>query len=232
MVPEPYSGPTYGSGGGPGGRTAPPPSRDPAAANALATIETESRGFGTEQHVVSGPGGASGAFPSGVRDPLIVDSSWWGRLNDLQDLTPEATRILEPLFREAFGYDISRVSVRFGYTPRSVSAYTIGDRVTVNENYWKHATYKERLKTLAHEITHSVQYDRLDRIPILTRNWSRFEFLTRYFYEYATTPNEVNYSVPFGLEHAKIQDVDPLDPRYNYDQIADRTGQEIDRLVP
>lgn len=85
-------------------------------------------------------------------------SSW---LSGYQ-LSPAAQAALGPIFERAWNFDVSKVTVHFGPVGKlGAAAMTFGNTVIVDRGQWNAATQQERLALLAHEITHSVQYERL-----------------------------------------------------------------------
>lgn len=87
----------------------------------------------------------------------------------------------------------------------------LGDDVLINGTKWDAMSPRERIELMAHEITHSAQYDKLGYVG----------FLNRYRKE---TGRSDNYIVPPELANTPIEEVDLTDPRYTLDQIAERVA--------
>jgi RHS repeat-associated protein len=133
----------------------------------------------------------------------------------------QAKAILGPVFKQNFNFDISKVTFEFGWTPSGVAAYTVGNEVVLNEDKWDAMTPKERMHLVAHEMTHSVQYERFGNTSFF--NFSLSRFLWRYKKEYGRSDN---YVVPGSLASTPVNQVDPVDKSYTLDQIAERVADE------
>jgi hypothetical protein len=164
--------------------------------------------------VVAGAG-REGAVPD---DPLVqcTRKVWTvdGYVPDTYyKLSPEAAELLGPVFKK-FGFDPTTVEFRFGWTPKGVSAYTLGNDVTINPGVWGRTSGLGRLELVAHEATHSVQYQQLGYVG----------FLRRYIGEYNTGSN---YVVPGELKGTSMSAVNPIDSRFTLDQLAERSALEV-----
>jgi RHS repeat-associated protein len=73
-------------------------------------------------------------------------------------LSPEARRLLKPVF-DRFGYNLARTRINFSEAVRR--GETDRDLISISPRFWSQATDLERMQVLTHEITHSVQFDRL-----------------------------------------------------------------------
>jgi hypothetical protein len=124
-------------------------------------------------------------------------------------VTPEGKKLLQPVL-DKYGVDASDLKVQFGRTPKGTAAFTYGDRITINRDYWKGASGLTRLELLAHEATHTAQYREL---------WTA-RFLVRYANEYFSRPD--NYQWPGGP-----MPTSSIDTRFTLDQIATRAELEI-----
>jgi Domain of unknown function (DUF4157) len=96
----------------------------------------------------------------------------------LDPLPVYARQELAPFFP---GFDLNRIDVQFGIpfiitalSPISPAAVTLGDTVYVAEGAYSPET-PEGLALLAHEITHSVQYDQLGLAGFLWRYSGAYE---------------------------------------------------------
>jgi hypothetical protein len=108
------------------------------------------------------------------------------------------------------GYDLSKIEFQWGSTPEDVPAYTFGDKVTINKTWWDKASPLERLKLVAHEVTHSLQYDVLGVPAFLSRDKGEYERPDNYVWPGGPIPT------------------DPTDPRFTLDQIAERVKIEAE----
>jgi RHS repeat-associated protein len=137
------------------------------------------------------------------------------------ELNKEARDLLGPIFKTHFNYDVSDVVINFGWT-FGADAYTWGDYVVLNEDKWDNMTPRQRVKLIAHEIVHSVQYARYGNTSFI--NFSATRFLWRYRKEYGTAGN---YIVPTALANMGIGSIDPIDKNFTLDQIAERIADEV-----
>jgi RHS repeat-associated protein len=96
--------------------------------------------------------GVSGASADILRNRSGLD---WG-----YKLSPSAKATLGPIFQRAWGFDVSKVRFAFGPT-NGAAAFTVENLVILDRDAWDAATPDERLGLLGHEMTHSVQYERL-----------------------------------------------------------------------
>jgi phage major head subunit gpT-like protein len=132
-------------------------------------------------------------------------------------LSKDASDILAPFFKTNFFYDVSKVRISFGYT-FGQAAYTVDRGITIDWNVWHGLTDRGKMKLLAHEITHVIQYD--------TMGIRRF--LGRYAREY---DDSTNYVVPPELESTPIEQVDVLERNYTLDQNAERVADEVGDML-
>jgi RHS repeat-associated protein len=89
---------------------------------------------------------------------------------------------------------------------------TVGNNVTLDRLTWGNIQTSQRYHLLAHELTHVLQYARLD---------SAIGFLSRYAVEYPS------YGVPSELRAKPLSEIDPLDPNYSLDQLADTVADKV-----
>lgn len=75
-------------------------------------------------------------------------------------LSTEAQAALGPIFERAWSFDVSKVTVHFGPT-FGAAAFAIGNTVIIDKGVWNSYSQQQRLELLAHEITHSVQFEKL-----------------------------------------------------------------------
>lgn len=91
-------------------------------------------------------------------------SSW---LSGYQ-LSPAAQAALGPIFERAWSFDVSKVTVHFGPVSKvGAAAMTFGNTVIIDRGVWNSYSQQERLALLAHEITHSVQFEKLSTPGVL-----------------------------------------------------------------
>jgi hypothetical protein len=128
-------------------------------------------------------------------------------------LSPEAAELLRPVFG-SWGFDPSQAEFNFGWTPQGTAAYTVGNQVHINSDWWGEQTGLDRLALVAHEVTHSVQYQSL----------GYGSFLSRYAGEYNTGEN---YVVPGSLKATPIGQVDVVNSQFTLDQTAERSALEV-----
>lgn len=95
-------------------------------------------------------------LPGEGTDLLVQDTNTSGF-----KLAPEAQAVLGPIFQRAWGFDVSKVTVHFGPVPKGAAAFAVGNTVIIDKGYWDQSTTQTQLGLLGHEITHSVQYERL-----------------------------------------------------------------------
>jgi hypothetical protein len=132
-------------------------------------------------------------------------------------LSDAARQALQPIF-DNFGYDVRATQLSFGKGADIVdaSAFAYGPAVTLNEGVWRTLDARQQLGLLAHEIAHSVQY----------RERGTPRFLVRYVMEGR------KYGVPSQLDAIPISNLNPVDPRFALDQLADRVEAEFYRMAP
>jgi hypothetical protein len=87
--------------------------------------------------------------------------------------------------------------------------------VTVDTATWNGHNFNGKLGLLAHEITHSVQYDKIGYV----------EFGERYTPEF--NGNHANYFLSQSLANTPIGKVDVVSNYYTLDQIAERFKYEV-----
>jgi hypothetical protein len=135
-------------------------------------------------------------------------------LYPLYRLSPAAEVGLEQVF-DKLGYDISGIVIQFGPTFGN-SAFTVGRVITVDADtwaqLWQTGGEKAQRELLAHEITHSIQYEKL----------GLDDFLVRYAKEHPRygVPGPFKAITPGGLKG-----FDVVDPRYSLDELADTVAQ-------
>lgn len=95
-------------------------------------------------------------LPGEGTDLLVQDTGTSGH-----KLSTDAQAVLGPIFQRAWGFDVSKVTVHFGPVPEGAAAFAVGNTVIVDKGYWEKISTQEQLGLLGHEITHSVQYERL-----------------------------------------------------------------------
>jgi hypothetical protein len=137
------------------------------------------------------------------------------------DLNKDARDLLNPTFKTHFNFDVSKITINFGWT-FGQAAYTWGNFIVLDEDTWDNMTPRQRVKLIAHEIGHSVQYDRFGNSSFI--NFSASRFLSRYAGEYGRSDN---YTVPTALANTPIGSINPVDKSYTLDQIAERIADEV-----
>ena len=58
-------------------------------------------------------------------------------------LSPEAAELLRPVFG-SWGFDPSQDEFNFGWTPKGTAAYTVGNQVHINSDWWGEQTGLDR----------------------------------------------------------------------------------------
>lgn len=135
-------------------------------------------------------------------------------------LNAEGRALLQPIF-DRWGFDVSATSVHFTTLP-GASGMALGDLVLLDKESWVLSDPDRRVLTLAHEMTHSVQY----------RQMGSSAFFGRYALEWSTHSQEELYSVPDVLLNAMNQGrnlVNIADGNYLLDQLAETIGVEASR---
>ncbi len=160
----------------------------------------------------SGEGGGEGT--NGTSRPSFDQSSYV----DNGRLTPKAQELLKPIFSR-FGYDINRVKITFD--PAVDTADTSGDHIRLNPDYWSTRPNLKRMQILTHEITHSVQFQRLGSGGM---RW-------RLGVESATHAFSDVYEVPDDLANTSLGRLNPTDSRFTLEAIASRM-EDFARTVP
>ncbi len=95
-------------------------------------------------------------LPGEGTDLLVQDTNTSG-----YKLSSEAKAVLGPIFQRTWGFDVSKVTVHFGPVPKGAAAFAMGNTVIVDKGHWEKVSTQQQLGLLGHEITHSVQYERL-----------------------------------------------------------------------
>jgi hypothetical protein len=131
-------------------------------------------------------------------------------------LSASAIAALDPTFKGKLGFDVSQVRIYFGFTGKG-DAYTLGNRVTIDRANWDKLSPRQMIRLLAHEITHSVQYEKIG----LTSFLNRYIGLSGEYYQKA------NYVVPGSLSTQAVGSFDIVDKNYTLDQIANRIRDEF-----
>jgi hypothetical protein len=129
-------------------------------------------------------------------------------------LAPGARAALQRFYAR-FGLDLGRLTFSTGGA-FGQGGLTLGNTILLFREFGTRA-YSEQLRLLAHEMTHSVQYKLLGWVS----------FLLRYKREWSRS-NGNPYGVPQPLEEIPIGEVDPVDPRFYLDQLADRFRLAVD----
>jgi hypothetical protein len=170
------------------------------------------------------PGGTGGIAARAPARPGSARGSDWPGPNLVPDpsgltfrLSESARQALQPIF-DRFGYDLRQTQIAFARLPDMVgaSAVAFGEGINISAVIWNTLTPREQLGLLSHEFTHSVQYRELGII----------DFTIRYIDEYP------QYGVPSDLNNILIEDLDPVDPNFALDEIADRVRVEFFRGSP
>jgi hypothetical protein len=160
----------------------------------------------------SGEGGGEGA--PGTARPTFRQGSFV----DGGRLTPKAQELLNPIFRK-FGYDLARAKITF--EPGVDTADTSGDHIRLNPDYWATTLDLKQMQILAHELTHSVQFQRLGTGGTL---W-------RLGVESASHPFSDVYEVTDDLANTPLETLNPTDSRFTLEGIASRM-EDFARTVP
>lgn len=166
---------------------------------------------------VSGEGGQHGAGGGGAtgRGPFNP-----GPYVEGGRLSPLARGLLRPIF-DRFGYDVAQTQIRFD---SSVStADTNGDVIRINPELWSNPKWNNlnRMKLLTHEITHSVQFQKLGASALRWR--LGVERVTHAFGDVYEVPNE--------LANIQLKGMNLTDPRFTLEGIASRM-EDFARMVP
>jgi hypothetical protein len=155
---------------------------------------------------VSGEGGSRGASGG----PKVEAPIRPGRYVAGNRLSAEGRHLLERTFGR-FGYDVRRTRIGFD---RSVDfddvALTNRDLLRINPDAWAEKTPYEQMQVLTHEITHSVQFDRLGYI----------DFRLRLARERLTHIFGGLYDVPDSLANQTLNQIDLVNPRYTLEGLA------------
>jgi hypothetical protein len=135
-------------------------------------------------------------------------------------LNAEGQKALAPAFQHT-GKDLSEIRFLPGEIAGDVPGLTLGDTVRLDVDVWNASTSDYRLGLLAHEVTHTVQFDQIGAA----------EFGARYIEEYALGPGS-NYDLPNTLRQTPITEVNMVDRAYTLDQIAQRFAVEVSPSFP
>jgi RHS repeat-associated protein len=125
-------------------------------------------------------------------------------------------------FKDRFaelGYDVERTRVHVGDSDLNAGGYhrTFGDSVYLVGDAWQRLNDDEQLFTLAHEMTHSVQWDR-----------GASTFGSRYLYEEVRYGAYDQYNVPSSLSHlSSLSGFDVRSTGFTLDEIADSIAHSI-----
>jgi hypothetical protein len=130
-------------------------------------------------------------------------------------LSAAGVRYLQPFF-DQWGPKVRYETFSFGFVAGNAPAYTLASHVTLDEYQWRDALPVDRLGLLAHEMTHTVQ---MDRIGVLA-------FLARYMGEHGSPSN---YDIRDLAPEDLTGPFNPLDPRYTFDQNAERTALQVQK---
>ncbi len=193
---------------------------------------TEPWGLHPYQYVAQNPiaywdpdGRQAARVPAPVPVParVVAKREWYYRVLEFDWKVSKGARdILNPIFKTYFGYDVARLKIHFVPSlPRGTEAMTLDDEILINESHWITLSPTEQLELIAHEALHSVQYAHLGRFSI-------FRFPIRYRKEFGT---EGNYDPPPALEGMPLEDFDPLDKRYTFDQLAEKVSHEVRKRI-
>ncbi len=170
-------------------------------------------------------GGANGATGGGAEGtgggsptPFSPGPLLWNAGPNRYVLSDLAKARLGPIFSQV-GYDVNLTRVRFGLTPKA-RAFAYGNTVTINPSYWNQADLSDgdRLAMLAHEIGHSVQYQKSGKGYVLRRS----------FVEGITYSHDDLYgSMPDELLRNPIKDIDVVSEKYPLEALAERFAWAI-----
>jgi len=162
------------------------------------------------------PGYGPSPLMGGKPQPFVPGSY----IND-DRLSDEAKRLLKPTF-DHFNFDLGRIRIEFTGL-RNDPAETDGDVIHIDRDSWRKAdaTPIKRMMILTHEITHSVQYDRL----------GYWKARLRFASERLKYGSEGVYEVPGSLDRLKLDKIDPVDTRFTLESIA-RRMEAFSRTTP
>lgn len=135
-------------------------------------------------------------------------------------LSGAAQRLLRPIF-DRLGYDLTRAQVRFSYAV--ARADTFRNSITINPEVWQQGNKLGRLRILGHEVTHSVQYQRLGVARFHLR--LGMDRLRNGFDE------EALYHVNDTLGDIRLPQFNAVDPRFTLESLATH-AEEFVRSVP
>jgi hypothetical protein len=129
-------------------------------------------------------------------------------------LSIEGVDKFDTAFYTRFGLDVAQEDFSFGWSGAG-SGYTIGNSVTLNSEVWQLIPENQEF-TLAHEMTHSVQYGEL----------GTGGFLSRYLPEWCRG-QDANYGIPDSLLGSPVNMSNIVSPSYTLDQIAQQNAHLV-----
>jgi hypothetical protein len=172
---------------------------------------------GGASSVVNAEGGFEGA---GGADPAAFDPGRYLQPDapGTYRLSAEGRQALRPLF-DRFGYDVGRMQIQFD--PGVSSAETNRDLVIVNPRLWSARSDYGKLQVLAHEATHSVQFQKLGSAGVRWRLGT--ERVKNLFGDV--------YDVTDELANVPQTRMNPIDERFTLESLATRM-EDFVRTVP
>jgi len=146
-------------------------------------------------------------------------------------LSPYAISVLKPIF-DQYNFDLSQIEVdKVGILDHDTIGWTVGNTVHVDMDYWDESNNYGRLDLLAHEITHSVQYEQLGFVRFGLRYAAEFLDLTpnTSFAPHAGF-NSANYDTFYiNSVHPALNLETLTNPMWSLDQIANYTAEHVVR---
>jgi hypothetical protein len=130
-------------------------------------------------------------------------------------LSPRVYRDIQALFRE----DLGDITVTFTDVWGDAPSYTLWSTIFMDLEVWRAETEEQQFRSLVHEVTHCVQYERLGA-------WAFFQ---RYHTEHK---RKDNYDVPLWLSNTPVEQVDLVSSAFTLDQLAERMADESERYYP
>lgn len=131
-------------------------------------------------------------------------------------LSAHAGKHLLPIFAK-LGYSLGRTQVRFAPLSGGDHAFTLGDTITIDPTIWNNSKPRAQLRLLAHEITHSAQFQRLGRIRTQLR----------VAWENLTNSLDELYDVPGALHRTPLKNLDVTDGRFTLEAIAEHVANHV-----
>ena len=125
-------------------------------------------------------------------------------------MSNEAKKLLKPTF-DVLKFDLSRVRIEFTGI-RGNPAETDGDVIHIDRDYWRKAKPLKQMMILTHEITHSVQFDRL----------GYWKARMRFAAEKVKYGSDGVYDIPGELDRLKLNQINPIDSRFTLESIGAR----------